>query len=65
MSVDFDLNAQMRTDTGKGASRRLRQQCMVPAIVYGGDKEPQSIALDHNEVLQHIEHEAFFPIFST
>ncbi|TNF99237.1 MAG: 50S ribosomal protein L25/general stress protein Ctc [Gammaproteobacteria bacterium] len=60
MSVDFDLNAQLRTDMGKGASRRLRQQCLVPAIVYGADKEPQSIALDHNEVLQHIEHEAFF-----
>jgi large subunit ribosomal protein L25 len=60
MSVNFDLSAKARSDMGKGASRRLRRECLVPAIVYGGDKEPQSIALNHNEVLQHIEHEAFF-----
>jgi large subunit ribosomal protein L25 len=60
MSVDFTVEAQSRADMGKGASRRLRHQGMVPAIVYGAGKDPQSISLDHNKVIQHIEHEAFF-----
>jgi len=60
MSVDFTVEAQVRADMGKGASRRLRHQGLVPGIVYGASKDPQSIALDHNKVIQHIEHEAFF-----
>ncbi len=60
MSVDFTVEAQARSDMGKGASRRLRHQGLVPGIVYGASKDPQSIALDHNKVIQHIEHEAFF-----
>jgi large subunit ribosomal protein L25 len=60
MSVEFTVEAQARADTGKGASRRLRHQGLVPGIVYGAGKDPQSITLDHNKVIQHIEHEAFF-----
>jgi large subunit ribosomal protein L25 len=60
MSVSFDVAAQPRSDTGKGASRRLRRQGLVPAIVYGGHKDPEMIALAHNEVLQHLANEAFY-----
>lgn len=60
MSVSFDVLAQPRSDTGKGASRRLRRGGLVPAIVYGGHKEPEMISLAHNLVLQHLEHEAFY-----
>lgn len=60
MAISFDLTAESRTDTGKGASRRLRRAGKVPAIMYGGDKEPQSITLAHNEVLRNLEHEAFY-----
>ena len=60
MSVDFTVEAQTRADIGKGASRRLRHQGLVPGIVYGGGKDPESITLDHNKVIQHIDHEAFF-----
>jgi large subunit ribosomal protein L25 len=60
MSVDFTVEAQLRADTGKGASRRLRHQGLVPGIVYGAGKDPLSITLDHNKVIQHIDHEAFF-----
>ncbi len=57
----FELNAELRSDIGKGASRRLRREAdKVPAIIYGGDKEPQPIVLNHSEVLQHVEHEAFY-----
>ena len=61
MSTDFILQAKGREDTGKGASRRLRRLAgEVPAIVYGGKKNPTKIALTHNDVVKALENEAFF-----
>ena len=56
----FELEAEKRTDKGKGASRRLRRTGKVPAIMYGAGKDPESISLSHNEVLKRLEHEAFY-----
>ncbi len=59
--VDFVINAQDRADKGKGASRRLRRLAnRVPAIVYGGKKDPRSISLDQDDMKQSVENEAFF-----
>ena len=60
MAISFELNAEPRTDTGKGASRRLRHAGKVPAIMYGGGKDPESLTLSHNEVLRNLENEAFY-----
>jgi large subunit ribosomal protein L25 len=60
MAISFELNAEPRTDTGKGASRRLRHAGKIPAIMYGGNKDPESLILDHNEVIRSLEHEAFY-----
>jgi len=61
MSAIFELEAELRKDVGKGASRRLRRlEDRVPAIMYGGTDAPQAITLAHNKVLQAIAHEAFF-----
>ena len=57
---EFVLNAQSRTDAGKGASRRLRRSNGVPAIIYGGDKAPASISLVHDDIMHATESEAFF-----
>ncbi len=58
---DFVLNAESREDAGKGASRRLRRLAgKVPAIVYGGKKKPQNISVAHNELIKHLENEAFY-----
>ncbi|MFT6390273.1 MAG: large subunit ribosomal protein L25 [Cellvibrionaceae bacterium] len=57
---DFVIDAQNREDAGKGASRRLRRQALVPAIVYGGNKEPQSISILSKELIKHLENEAFY-----
>mgnify|MGYP000415716395 CR=1 FL=1 len=56
----FNLDATIRTDLGKGASRRLRHQDKVPAILYGGNEAPVSLTLDHNKVIQAQEFEAFY-----
>jgi large subunit ribosomal protein L25 len=60
MAISFELNAEPRTDTGKGASRRLRYAGKVPAIMYGGGKDPEALTLSHNEVQRNLEHEAFY-----
>ncbi|MGQ8365649.1 50S ribosomal protein L25/general stress protein Ctc [Glaciecola sp. 1036] len=56
----FNLDASVRNDLGKGASRRLRHEGKVPAILYGGNEEPQAITLEHNKVIQAQEFEAFY-----
>lgn len=59
--VDFTLNAQARSDLGKGASRRLRRNAnLVPAVIYGGDKAPQSISVELREISKLLENEAAF-----
>jgi len=60
MSIDFSLDAEPRSDLGKGASRRLRRTGRVPAILYGAGVDPQSISLDHNKIRHDLENEAFY-----
>ncbi len=57
---EFNVNAESRTDVGKGASRRLRRAGKVPGIVYGGSDDAVMITLPHNEIFHHLEHEAFY-----
>jgi len=56
----FTLTAEVRSDKGKGASRRLRRTDRVPAIVYGAHAPPQSLTFDHNELMLAMRNEAFF-----
>jgi len=56
----FEVQAELRTDTGKGASRRLRHAGQVPAIMYGAEEEAVSLTLDHNKFLRHLQEEAFY-----
>ena len=60
MADKFDLIADFREDQGKGASRRLRRQGKVPAIIYGAGRPPRSLSFDHNKVLQQLESESFY-----
>lgn len=60
MSDLFALHAEPRSDKGKGASRRLRREQRVPAIIYGGEKPPQAVSLDAHEVERSTQHEAFY-----
>ena len=60
MSKEFKLQAEVRTLQGKGASRRLRLENKVPAVIYGAGVDPQSITLKHNELLRNLQEEAFY-----
>ena len=58
--TDFILNAQARTDLGKGASRRLRHALKVPAVIYGGNEEAVSITIEAKEIAKLFENEAAY-----
>ena len=60
MQENFEIIVVSRSDQGKGASRRLRREGMVPGIIYGGGKDPEMFATKHNELIQHLDHEAFY-----
>jgi len=60
MSNMINVEVASRTDKGKGASRRLRRDDLVPAILYGAEDEPMPIQLKHNEVVKHLENDAFY-----
>ena len=60
MADKFDLVAEYREDKGKGASRRLRHEGKVPAIIYGGGRPPRALSFDHNKVLRELQHESFY-----
>jgi large subunit ribosomal protein L25 len=61
VSNNIAIHAIARNDLGKGASRRLRRNAgLVPAIIYGGSENPQSIAIAHKDLSKATENEAFF-----
>jgi large subunit ribosomal protein L25 len=61
MSDNIQLTAELRTDVGKGASRRLRRlEDKVPGIIYGQDKVPQMLSLSANEMSKAMQQEAFY-----
>ncbi len=50
MATEVSIAVVPRESAGKNESRRLRRQGMVPAIVYGGGREPEGIAVDPRPV---------------
>jgi large subunit ribosomal protein L25 len=60
MSVTFELQADPRSDLGKGASRRLRRAGKVPAILYGGGQEPMPLLLDQMALINQMKNEAIY-----
>ncbi|WMB71304.1 50S ribosomal protein L25 [Shewanella oncorhynchi] len=49
--MSYTIQAQTRTEIGKGSSRRLRHAGKVPAVIYGQGKEPVSIVFDHKDII--------------
>ena len=60
MADKIDLVAELREDQGKGASRRLRREGKVPAILYGAGRPPRAISLQHNKLIRALEDESFY-----
>ena len=60
MAEMTSIIAEIREDAGKGASRRLRREGKVPAVIYGGHTDPVCLTLPHTELLHATESESFF-----
>ena len=50
------LTALVRTETGKGASRRARRSGKVPAVLYGHGADPQHLELDAHDFAAVLRH---------
>ena len=57
--MSIELKASLRQVQGTSASRRLRREGGLPAVVYGGDKPAQAIVLEHKAVFYALRDEAF------
>ena len=60
MANVFEFVAEARSAVGSIAAKAVRRQGKVPAVVYGGDAEPELLVLDHNEIVKHLAHEAVY-----
>ncbi|MBL4595715.1 MAG: 50S ribosomal protein L25/general stress protein Ctc [Robiginitomaculum sp.] len=59
MSTGFEFNVQVRNTTGKAEARRMRRSGFVPGVIYGADKEPTMITLEHDAIMHALNKEAF------
>jgi large subunit ribosomal protein L25 len=50
MADMIELKATARPRAGKGAARAVRREGKIPAVIYGDKKDPETIALDENEL---------------
>jgi len=61
MSEQPAIDATLRSDMGKGASRRLRRNAdQIPAIIYGAGKDPIPLTMIRKDLEKALENEAFF-----
>ncbi|MBU2910837.1 50S ribosomal protein L25 [Vibrio splendidus] len=54
------FEAVVRTELGKGASRRLRHTGKFPAVIYGGEAAAVAIELVHAEVINQMDKPEFY-----
>jgi large subunit ribosomal protein L25 len=54
------IHAEIREDVGKGASRRLRHQGKIPAVIYGGKKDPATLTIEHGPLMHAAATESFY-----
>ncbi len=54
MSDALTLPAEARERAGKGASRALRREGRVPAVIYGGNEEPTTIHVEAKELSRQL-----------
>lgn len=58
---EFEIAAEIRSDLGKAASRRMRRlNNQVPAVIYGAHEDPVHITLPGNAINKALENEAFY-----
>ncbi|WP_313291320.1 50S ribosomal protein L25/general stress protein Ctc [Rhizobium rhizoryzae] len=64
-NATYELKAEARDRVGKGSSRELRRNGLIPAVIYGDKQAPISIALSTNEVMKRIHAGGFMTTVAT
>lgn len=57
--TDYVIEAELREETGRAATRRLRRAGKMPGIIYGGGKPDLAITMDYNTVSKQLNEEQF------
>ncbi|WP_018013028.1 50S ribosomal protein L25/general stress protein Ctc [Sinorhizobium medicae] len=65
MSETYELKAETRERVGKGSSRELRRNGLIPAVIYGDKQPPLSIALSTKDVTMKIHAGGFMTTVAT
>ena len=60
MATKYKLAAEIREDLGKGASRRLRLDDKIPAVLYGAGRPAWSLTLNKNQLNRNLQEESFY-----
>ncbi|HEV7322341.1 MAG TPA: 50S ribosomal protein L25/general stress protein Ctc, partial [Ensifer sp.] len=63
--ASYELKAETRERVGKGSSRELRRNGLIPAVIYGDKQAPVSIALSTKEVTMKIHAGGFMTTVAT
>src|SRR3954453_24006317 len=50
------ITAEMRTEFGKGAARRIRRANKIPAVVYGHGNDPIHLTLPGHDTMIALQH---------
>ncbi|MBP6345425.1 50S ribosomal protein L25/general stress protein Ctc [Neisseriaceae bacterium CLB008] len=57
--MSYEIKATLREEQGTGASRRLRREGKLPAVIYGDNQEAKAITVEHNAVFYALQNESF------
>jgi large subunit ribosomal protein L25 len=60
MATVATLEATLKVENGTGSSRALRRTGKIPAVIYGGDEQPQTIAVDPRDILKGLNQKGFY-----
>src|SRR5690606_32668335 len=63
--ASYELKAEARERVGKGSSRELRRNGMIPAVIYGDKQTPLAIAIDYKEIFYKIHGGGFMTTIAT
>jgi len=56
MAKQVKLKAEPRTNVGRSAVRKLRARGLIPAVIYGGNNEPQALQVAAREINAMMSH---------
>lgn len=61
----YELKAEARAQVGKGSARELRRNGLIPAVIYGDNKDPISVSLSRKDVTKKIHEGGFLTTLVT